>query len=199
MDRAKSAIPSASRPTGGCPPVTRRTVLAFILAMAASAVLAVPVRAASQAARPRQNTETPCSPWPDCTPPATQAQCTDGSAASQCAGQIDLQDPALTQDRVHVTGTWWTWLIWLALTGVFVAFGFRRPLLRALRAASARTEETAYSDPMRPSLAVAPKADMAPDVAESQRAPRTVAGSVDAPAAADPTPRSSRSHQARTS
>ena len=55
------------------------------------------------------------------------------------------------------------WLTWLVLGGLFVALGFRRPLLRALRAARAQTEETAYRAPMRPSLSAAPEADLAPD------------------------------------
>ena len=77
--------------------MTRRTVLAFTLAMAAYAVLAVPVRAASPPTLLGQTTETP---------PAAQSQCTDASRPSQCAGQIDVQDPALTHDRVHLTGSW---------------------------------------------------------------------------------------------
>jgi hypothetical protein len=163
IGRAQSAIRSASRPTGGSLPVMRRRALAFMLAIAASAVLPLAVWAAGQPTLLEQTTEIPCPAGTVCTAPRTQPQCADASAASQCAGQIDLQDPALTRDRVHVTGPWWQWLMWLVLGGSFVGLGFRRPLLRVLRAARAETEETVYKAPMRPSLSAAPEADKAQD------------------------------------
>jgi hypothetical protein len=167
--------------------VTRRTVLAFTLAMAVYAVLAVPVRAAGPPTQLGQTTKTP---------PVTQSQCTYASRPSQCAGRIDVQDPALTRDRVHLTGSMELWLIWLALGGLFVAFGFRRPLLRALRAAMDQTEETAYKDPVRPSISAAPEADPAPHFAETWRGPRAIARSVDTgPTAADSKRTTRRSHR----
>ena len=111
----------------------RKAVLAFTAAIAASAVLSVPVGAAGSPTPPGQATKLPSY---------TQSQCTYGSSPSQCAGQINVQDPALTDDRVHVASPWWQWLTWLVLGGLFVWWGWRRPLLRAFRAARAQTEES---------------------------------------------------------
>jgi hypothetical protein len=133
-----------------------------MLAVAAAAVFAVPARADGSTTQRAQTTETGCYSSAVCTSSGTQSsdtqssgtqsQCTDSSDpdSSQCAGAIGVQDPALTHDLVHDTDPWWLWMAWILVGGSFVVWGFRKPLLRTLKAAGAPAEENDGRPPLRP-------------------------------------------------
>ena len=153
-----SAIPVSVEIDGGSPYVRWRTVLALVLAVAASAVLAVPAEADGSTSQPAQTTESGCYSSAVCTSSGTQSsdtqsQCADSSDddSSQCAGPISVQDPALTRDLVHDTDPWWLWVAWILGSGSFVVWGFRRPLLRALQAAARPEENDGEKTPLHPS------------------------------------------------